>query len=289
MLGHKLWQLLPQRFDDVWVTIRKKKSDYGTLGLFQQDRVIESVDATDLSSLRKLLGQVKPDVIVNAIAVTKRHEDPNNHSPAIALNALLPHWLDEWGATEGARVLHFSTDCVFDGATGGYTEDFRINAEDIYGRSKALGELHGKNSLTLRTSFIGRELTGGTELLEWFLAQEGKRIRGFRQAIYSGLTTLVATRLIGDIIEKHKDLHGLYHVSSEPINKYELLCLAKKVFGLNIDIDPDDRFICKRNLDDTRFRQATGFVCPSWDQMLRSLVEDLTPYADWRKAIRRRN
>lgn len=155
---------------------------------------------------------------------------------------------------------------------GAYTEDDVSDAEDIYGRTKFLGELHEPHCLTLRTSIIGRELETKSGLIEWFLGQQGRAIKGYRRASYTGLTTLVLARVIENVLVKHPDLAGLWQVSSDRISKYELLCLARDAFRWRGEISPDDSFVCDRSLDSSRFRRATGFVAPGWTTMLDELA-----------------
>jgi len=287
MLGHKLWQRLGARFADCQTTVRGKRADYERFGLFDDPRVIEKVDVTDPRRLAASLDAAAANVVVNCIAVTKRREAPARPTASILLNAWLPHRLAEWTAAHDARLITLSTDCVFDGARGGYTEDDEPNARDVYGRTKALGEVAYGNALTLRTSFVGRELEHGTELLEWFLAQDGKTVRGFRGALYTGISSLYCADLIGDIIERFPRLHGLYQVTSEVITKHDLLCLARAAFKLNITLEPDDSIIIRRNLEGGRFLQATGLATPAWSIMMNDLAADSTPYGKWssRRAV----
>jgi len=283
MLGHKLWQLLGARYADCRVTVRGRRADYARFALFDDARVIDEVDVADFAALRGILEHAVPAVIVNCTGVTKRREPAGDLAGSILLNALLPHQLAAWGAAHGARVINFGTDCVFDGRRGDYTELDRSDAEDLYGRTKALGEIAGANALTLRSSFIGRELGGGTELLEWLLGQEGKTIKGYRHALYSGVSTIHLAKVVGDIIEKFPQLAGLYHVAADVISKYDLLMLARAAYQLDVRIEPDDAVIIKRNLNGARFRQATGYTAPAWPAMMAELAADPTPYGDWRK------
>ena len=278
MLGHNLLKRLQIRFPDVWATVRCHSTSVQGLGI-PREGLIQDVDVTDFTRLNQVLDANSPDVIVNAIAVTKRREgekgDPAAIAEVIRVNSELPHRLAAWASPRKARVIHFSTDCVFDGKRGGYTESDLPNADDLYGRSKALGEIGEAEGrcLTLRSSLIGRELRGHTELLEWFLSQSGKRVKGFRQAVFSGLASWVMSDLVGELIESHPDLVGMYQVASEPINKYELLCLTREAFGLPMEIVPDDGFVCRRNLDGSRFRRLTGWSAPSWPEMLKGIAD----------------
>jgi dTDP-4-dehydrorhamnose reductase len=281
MLGHKLWQRLNEGFDDVHASLRATRSSYARFGLFDSPKVHDGIDAADWAALERFLDRLRPAVVVNCIAVTKRREAAADSLASIELNAALPHRLSAWAEAERARLIHFSTDCVFDGRAGGYTEDSPTNAEDVYGKSKALGEVAGHCALTLRTSFIGREIGRGTELLEWFLAQRGRRIQGYRRALYTGVSTLWMAELVCELIERFPRLSGLYQVASPVVSKFELLGLAQKAYNLPVAIDPDDTVIALRNLDGARFRHATGIEVPSWERMMTELAADPTPYDRW--------
>jgi dTDP-4-dehydrorhamnose reductase len=281
MLGHKLWQQLGARFPETHGTMRAPRREFARCGLFETDRIVDGVDAGRFCEVERVLERLRPDCIVNCIAVTKRRAKALEPLTCIELNAALPHRLGEWGARNGARLIHFSTDCVFDGRAGGYTEDSLTNAEDLYGRTKALGEVAAPGCLTLRTSFIGREIAAGTELLEWFLAQRGKRIRGYRRAHYTGVSTLYMAGLVAEIIENRPNLHGLYQVAAPTIDKYELLGLAKSAYNVDVEIDPDEATVVRRNLDGSRFERATGIRVPAWAQMMQALAADPTPYDRW--------
>lgn len=282
-LGHKLWQVLPSKFPDTFVSIRKNSNFYAKCGLFAGPNVIDSLDLRDFTCLNAVLDEVNPNVIVNCAGVTLRSKEALDKNAAISINALLPHRLADWCSKNGARLIHFSTVCVFDGKTGAYTEDSLPDARDLYGTTKALGDVSSPFALTLRSSFIGREIFGGTELLEWFLAQKGKKIKGYTKALFTGLTTNKLAELVADLIENHPALNGLYHVSSETVSKYELLKLMKEAYNLDVEIAPDDSFECRRDLKGERFEKAAGFVCPPWRQLMAEMAADKTPYGDWRK------
>ena len=147
MLGHKLWQRLGARFADCQTTVRGKRADYERFGLLDDPRVIEKVDVTNPRRLAASLDAAAANVVVNCIAVTKRREAPAGPTASILLNAWLPHRLAEWTAAHDARLITLSTDCVFDGARGGFAEDDEPNARDVYGRTKALGEVAYGNAL----------------------------------------------------------------------------------------------------------------------------------------------
>lgn len=282
-LGHKLWQVLPAKFPDTFVSIRKNREFYAKTGLFNGPKVIDGLDLRDFTRLHAVLEEIKPAVIVNCAGVTLRSKEALDKNSAIAVNALLPHRLADWCSRSGSRLIHFSTVCVYDGKTGGYTEEDLPDARDLYGMTKALGDVNDSFALTLRSSFIGREIFGGTELLEWFLAQKGKKIKGFTKALFTGLTTNKLAELVGDLIENHPGLNGLYHVSSETVSKYDLLRLMKEAYGLEVQIEPDDSFECRRDLNGGRFAKATGFACPPWRRLMAEMAADPAPYGEWRK------
>ncbi|OGS52843.1 MAG: hypothetical protein A3J79_09340, partial [Elusimicrobia bacterium RIFOXYB2_FULL_62_6] len=231
----------------------------------------------------RLLDGIKPSVVINCSGITLRNPEAASTISSITINALLPHQILSWCKANGARTIQFSTVCVFDGKDGNYNEDFPPNAQDVYGRTKSLGDLIDPQALTIRSSFIGRELQAGTELLEWFLSQRGKRIKGFRRAIFTGVTTSVMADTVADIIERFPALSGLYHLSSEVISKHDLLVLLRDACQADVEIIPDDEFVCKRDLDDRRLRQAIGFSPPSWKQMAADLAGESTTYAAWRR------
>ena len=281
MLGHKLVQCYRDRYD-VTVTMRGRYADYARYDIFDADRVIEGVDAFYFDSVIQAIAQAQPDVVVNCIGVIKQLAAAHDPIISLTLNSLLPHRLANVCRASGSRLIHISTDCVFNGKDGMYTEDTPSNAEDLYGRSKFLGETGTPGSLTLRTSIIGRELSTASGLIEWFLSNRDNQVRGFRQAIYTGFTTMALAEIIADVIDHQPDLSGVYQVSSEPINKYDLLLLTRDCYGLQTEIEPDDTVKIDRSLDSTRFRQTTGFTPPAWSAMIGAMAADPTPYDSWR-------
>lgn len=276
MLGHKLWQSLSIRFPEAYATIRGCRNDYKKFALFKNaDQVIEKIDALNFPDLEKVFGKIKPEVILNCVGLTKRRENANNLAISIALNALLPHQLAAWGEKKNVKIVNFSTDCVFDGETGNYTEESSPSATDVYGKTKGLGEVKMGNTLTLRSSFIGPELSHGSELLEWFLAQSGSKVKGFRNAIYSGLTTFELCRVVEKLLVDYPNARGLYNVSSAPISKLELLMLIREKMELDIEIIPEDEFNCNRSLDSSKFRKEFDYSPPSWKRMIDELANKL--------------
>ena len=280
MLGHKMFQILRDRFPGTICTTREdvKRPPLDRVELLQGDDVISGVDVMDIERLHGLLRDLCPDFIVNCVGIVKQREQASMAIPSITINSLLPHKLAAFAEGWGGRVIHPSTDCVFDGKRGGYTEQDDSSAEDLYGKSKFLGELHCANGLTLRTSIIGRELIEHRSLLDWFMAQAGKSVRGFRRVIYSGVTTNELAVIVSMVIKKFPTLHGLYQVVSEPISKYDLLCLIRDAYRLQITIVPDENEISDRSMKGEKFRAATGYVCPGWPALISNLAADPTPY-----------
>ncbi len=180
------------------------------------------------------------------------------------------------------RLIHISTDCVFSGEEGGYTEGSLADATDVYGKTKYLGEVTGNNVLTIRTSIIGRELVRSRGLLEWFISNRGGTVNGYDNAIFSGFPTVTFAGIIKDIILNHPELNGLYHVASNPIDKYTLLNMINDTMHLGIKIVRLPAFRCDRSLDATKFSKATGFKPPPWSIMIDELAKDAKQYEAWR-------
>ncbi|RMG70508.1 MAG: SDR family oxidoreductase [Chloroflexi bacterium] len=281
MLGHKLWQACQNRFD-TWVTIRSTYNNYARYNLFDAERTWGGVDVLNFDTMVRAFATVQPDVVINCVGIIKQLPSAKDPLVSLSINSLFPHRLANLCTAAGAKLIHISTDCVFSGRKGMYTEDDVSDAEDLYGRSKYLGEISQVPHLTLRTSIIGRELQMQSGLVEWFLSNRGGEVRGYTNAIYSGFTTLALAEIITQVIERHLDLTGLYHVSSAPISKNDLLCLIRDIFDLSIDIDPDPTVHIDRSLDSSRFWSIVDFSPPSWPKMIQDMAADTTPYDNWR-------
>lgn len=282
MLGHKLWQTLHPLMD-TYVTLRKKAATYDRLGLFDDRRVVECVDVRFDADVDRALDVARPDVVLNAVGIIKQLKSAHDPLPSIEINSLLPHRLARACAARGARLVHVSTDCVFSGRRGRYTELDEPDPVDLYGRSKFLGEVAGSHALTVRTSMIGRELASAAGLVEWFLSHRGRQVPGFTRAIYTGFTTLELARVLADLARNYPELHGTWHVSSDPISKFDLLRLLNDRLALSIDVVPEPSFVCDRSLDSSRYRAATGYLPPAWPAMVDELCSDPTPYNTWKQ------
>ncbi|MGE8637353.1 MAG: dTDP-4-dehydrorhamnose reductase family protein [Achromobacter sp.] len=255
---------------ETWGTLR------GAAGLrhfseASRQRLLTGVDVLDNDSLVAAIGRVKPDVVINCIGLIKQLADANDPLVALPVNAMLPHRLSRLCALASARLIHVSTDCVFDGRKGMYLESDPSDAEDLYGKSKYIGEVvNDAHAITLRTSIIGHEIGSNVALVDWFLSQSGP-VKGYQRAVFSGLPTTELARVMKDFVIPNPSLHGLYHCAVAPIDKYSLLTLVAQVYGKQIDIVPDDKVKIDRSLDATRLLQATGYTPPSWPELIQDM------------------
>lgn len=275
MLGHKLMQVLGPGHE-VFGSVR---GDTGRIAKFAPgENLLSAISVEDPESIRRAVETIKPDVVINAIGIIKQLPDSKNVITTLTVNSIFPHRLADLGREFGFRLITISTDCVFSGSRGNYSEDDVPDAVDLYGKSKNLGEVVGENCLTLRTSIIGHELGSSHSLVDWFLSNRGGNVKGFANAIYSGFPTVAFAAIIDNLIRNYPKLSGLYHVSSEPINKYDLLKLINDSYEANVRIQRDEEFKIDRSLDSTRFRTETGFTPDTWDNMIGLMAEDSKIY-----------
>lgn len=233
-------------------------------------RLVCGVEVENHDALVRLFGETAPELVINCIGLVKQLAASGDPLLTLPVNALLPHRLAALCKVGGARLVQISTDCVFSGDKGMYLESDFPDADDLYGRSKLLGEVDYPHAITLRTSIIGHELGGNRSLVNWFLSQQGST-KGFTRAVFSGLPTVVLARLVRDVIAARPELHGLYHVAAAPISKFDLVSLIARVYGKQIDIVPDGALVIDRSLDPARLRAATGYVAPAWEDMIRAM------------------
>ncbi|MDH4656633.1 MULTISPECIES: SDR family oxidoreductase [unclassified Pseudomonas] len=273
MLGSATFKVLSKSGQhDVYGTLRSAAGKRNFDENFHQ-HLIEGVDVLDQDALARVLAFVRPEVVINCVGLIKQLSDAKDPLSALPINAMLPHRLANLCTLIDARLVHISTDCVFSGARGMYLESDVSDAEDLYGKSKYIGEVHDRpNVITLRTSIIGHELNSNYSLVDWFLSQE-ESVKGFRQAVFSGLPTVVLADVIQRYVLPDSSLSGLYHVSAEPIDKYTLLTFISEVYGKQIAIIPDEKLKIDRSLDSSRFRAATGFEPPAWRELIRTMFE----------------
>lgn len=271
MLGNAVFRVFGEDpAHEVWGTLRSGSM----LRHFPQDthaRLLTGTDVLDQDMLTKVFAKVRPQVVINCVGLIKQLADANDPLTALPINAMLPHRLARLCEVSGARLIHVSTDCVFSGRAGGYLESDVSDAEDLYGKSKYIGELHDvPHAITLRTSIIGHELASSYALVDWFLAQQAG-VKGFTKAIFSGLPTVELARVMKDFVVPNPALHGLYHVAAQPIAKFDLLALVAAEYGKQIDIRPDAGLVIDRSLNGSRFEQATGYVAPQWPELIRRM------------------
>lgn len=236
-----------------------------------KDRLISGVDVLDSDSLIELFRNVIPDVVVNCVGLVKQLSSAKDPLSTLPVNSMLPHRLSKICALSNSRLIHISTDCVFSGRKGMYLESDISDAEDLYGKSKFIGEVTDQqHAVTLRTSIIGHELNSQSSLIDWFLSQTGS-VKGYSRAIFSGVPTVELTRIILEHVIPNPELHGLYHVSAEPIDKYSLLKLVSNVYQKTVDIQPNEELVIDRSLNSNRFRSVTGYTPPSWPALIEKM------------------
>jgi dTDP-4-dehydrorhamnose reductase len=274
MLGNAMFRTFSKDGShEIWGTVRNRSAINPGRSV-DGSRLISGVDALDLDSIIAAMNRVKPDVVVNCIGVIKQLPAANDPLVALPINGVFPHRLADLCALLGSRLVHISSDCVFSGRKGAYTESDLPDPEDLYGRSKYLGELdQHSHAITLRTSIIGHELASKHSLVEWFLAQ-GAEVRGYSKAIYSGLPAVELARVIKDFVLPKAEVSGLYHVSAKPIAKLDLLRIIAVVYGKTITIVPDDSVVIDRSLLSDRFSRVTGYIAPEWPNLIEAMHRD---------------
>lgn len=270
MLGNAMVRVLSENSD--WSVFGTVRSD-GKKRFFEAkvaEHLIVGIDVEHMDSLVKLLARIRPDVVVNCIGLVKQLADAEDPLMAVPINSLLPHRLARLCELVGARLVHMGTDCVFNGKKGSYCENDSPDAEDVYGRSKLLGEVAYSHCITLRTSIIGHELQSSHGLIDWFLSQE-RQCKGYTRAIFSGFPTVVLAQIVRDVVIPRANLFGIYHVATQPISKYDLLRIVAEVYGKTIEIVPDASLMIDRSLNAERFNNATGYIVPDWLDLIKTM------------------
>jgi dTDP-4-dehydrorhamnose reductase len=281
MLGHRAAALLSQRHDVVG-TVRS--ADALAERFAPQARFVSGVSVEDPETLAEVMADFAPDAVVNCIGIVKQRSEAHESIPSIRVNALFPHELAAMCSRSGIRLVHVSTDCVFTGARGGYTESDTPDADDLYGRTKLLGEIADvPGTVTVRTSIVGWEIGQPTGLLEWFASRRGSRCAGYTKAIFSGLATSDLVDAIEGLLTTWSDVDGLWHVSTDPISKYDLLTSLDAELGWDIEIEPRDVPAVDRSLDSTRFRDRTGWAPRPWTETVARLAAERARYEDLRE------
>ena len=271
MLGNTLFnKLMEDMRYDVWGTIRQKD----VLTTFPKkwaEKILTQIDVLSQDSLISVLERVTPEIVINCTGLIKQHATSEDPLHTLPINSILPHRLSRLCKILGARLIHFSTDCVFSGSKGLYVESDPSDAMDLYGKSKFIGELHqDPHAVTLRTSIIGHELSSKLALIDWFLSQSVS-IKGYKKVIFSGFPTAELSRIILDFVIPLPELSGLYHVSADPIDKCSLLKMVAEIYDKKIDVIPDKQLCIDRTLDSTRFRNITGYQPPPWQDLIKTM------------------
>ncbi len=269
MLGNNLFNIFSEKTNFETYGVVRNKKKINNMSKYSKN-LKEISDVRNYEEISRVSEKISPDVIINCIGIIKQREDIDDKTQTIQINSLLPHLLLNISKNVGAKFIHFSTDCVFSGKEGNYTEKHSPDAEDIYGLSKRLGEINGEGALTLRTSIIGHELDTKKSLIDWFLSQK-RIVKGFKNAIFSGLTTTEISKVLENIILNNDDLEGLFHLSVNPINKFDLLKLVAEIYKKDIKIIEDNHVIIDRSLNSSNLRSITGYNPPSWRELITEL------------------
>ena len=279
MLGHMLVRTLSDSHRVVGTTSHSFGHSGKLTEILPRDRCVDLLDVRDFIKVGRTIRDWQPDVVVNCIGLIKHKMDDDRVLDTVLINSVFPHQLARQCDELKTRLIHFSTDCVFDGNPGVKRLTDTPDATDVYGTTKRLGEVGYGTSLTLRTSFVGRQIVGAEELVEWVISQRSGQITAYKNAIYSGLTTRALSDVVRQIIDRHPNLVGLYQVASSPITKFDLISHLNDKLQLDITINPDTKFECDRTLDGTDFGRVTGIQVPSWDEMLSEFCSDQAFYA----------
>jgi dTDP-4-dehydrorhamnose reductase len=262
MAGHMIKEYLIQKEYDVYGTFREKEEKNLEMNEFY-------LDAFDKGKLEEILKKVKPDFVINCIGILNQFAE-NNPDIAIYVNGYFPHYLDRLSEKYGYKLIHITTDCVFSGKKGNYTEDDFRDADSYYGRSKAIGEVNNNKTLTFRTSIIGPDINkDGIGLFNWFMKQEGK-IKGYSNVFWSGVTTLELAKAIEASF--NQNISGIVHlVNNKKISKYDLLKLFSKYMNKDIEIEKYEDYFSDKSL--IRTKEEFNYKVPNYEKMIEELSE----------------
>lgn len=248
------------------------------------EKVFVNIDILDEKIIDSVITEVKPDVVLNCVGIIKQLKESTNYTDSILINSYYPHKLAEICDIHGSRLIHFSTDCVFTGEKGNYSENDLPDAQDIYGRSKMLGEvIYGKH-LTLRTSIIGHENKDPVSLIDWFLNQ--KEVSGYARAIFSGMPTVYVAEVLEQHIIFDDSIQGLVNLSVDPIDKYSLLKIVDKFYGQKCEISKNDTFTIDRSLEFKKLNKLTGYKPNTWPELIKKMNAEYNQYFSMPKLLR---
>ena len=270
MIGHVLFNYL---------CLNSNYKTYGTIrlnnqseSLFKNNKNVFTISMKKDTEFIRLIDKISPNLIINCLGIVKQKLSDHNYLSTIYMNSLLPHRIEKICRKFSIRLINFSTDCVFSGVKGNYIEDDIPDPIDFYGRTKLVGEVNYGNVLTLRTSFIGHQINSKYGLLEWFLTQKDN-CKGFVNVIYSGLPTIEIAKILNEHIIFNKKLIGLYQISGNTINKYELLSLIKNIYGLKLNIEKEHKVKIDRSLNSKKFKDATGYKPSDWESLIKKMYK----------------
>jgi dTDP-4-dehydrorhamnose reductase len=280
MLGHMLVRVLSPRHRVIGTTSSQYKAESPLAKLLDRESWIGGIDVRSLNQVDDLVREIQPDVVINCVGVIKQKMESSNITDAITINSLFPHHLANLCQSQNSRLIHFSTDCVFEGTPGMKMVSDTPNATDLYGTTKRLGEVDYGDSITIRSSIVGAQIVGTESLFQWAISQKGKKIEGYTGALYSGLTTMTMSKVILEIVDNFPQLSGIQQIASEAITKHDLLRKLNAALGLNLDICPDNTIIYDRTLDGSEFVEQTGIRIPTWDEMIIEFAGDQAFYSN---------
>ena len=280
MLGHMLVRVFSPYHRVIGTTSSQYNSGSPLAQLLDRDSWIGGIDVRSLNRVDELVREIQPDVVINCVGVIKQKMESSNITDAITINSLFPHHLANLCQSQNSRLIHFSTDCVFEGTPGMKMVSDTPNATDLYGTTKRLGEVDYGDSITIRSSIVGAQIVGTESLFQWAISQKGKKIRGFTGALYSGLTTMTMSKVILEIVDNFPQLSGIQQIASEAITKHDLLRKLNAALGLNLDICADNTIIYDRTLDGSVFVDRTGIRIPTWDEMIIEFAGDQAFYSN---------
>jgi dTDP-4-dehydrorhamnose reductase len=273
LAGNTLFRILNTQYNlTAYGTIRSNKLlDYFPSHLCS--KIITGIDVFDTPALTSIFCSTNPDVVINCISASKDKIINSDPSELLPVFSLLPHSLSKLSNDYGSRLIHLSSDGVFSGKKGMYIEADQPDANDVYGLAKRLGEVDNDHSVTIRTSLIGHSITKNDGLVDWFLSQS-KFCTGFTNVCFSAITTVELANIVAQIILPRSDLHGIYHIPSQPIDKFSLLKIISEVYKKTIEITPDNSVVSNRSLNGDKFMNLTGYIAPCWNHQISMMYKD---------------
>lgn len=268
LLGNAIFRVLCESGDrSVFGTIRNAEARQFFIPELA-DQLLVVKDLRDESQIIKLFDELRPSVVINCTSLSK--EAQQNPMETMSVFSVFPRRLTHLCRLRQIRLVQISSDGVFSGNRGNYTEDDLPDAHDSYGIAKFLGEVDGPGVITLRTSIIGHEITSKNGLLEWFLSQDEK-CTGYSKVLFSGFPTVVLAKVIRNVVLPRPELEGVYHLATSPISKFNLLQLIAQRYGHSIRIGSDNKVERDLSLSAEKFTRATGYIAPAWPELIDTM------------------